>query len=117
MSVWVGVDPGERYLGVARSDALGMLARPVAVLHSEKEVVEQLLEWHRDEPLAGLVVGLPLNMDGTVGPIARRSLTLVKRLREQLPFDVLLWDERLSSRQAARGASGRDTRIDDRMSS
>ena len=110
---WVGIDPGEKRIGVARSNALG-LAHPHGIVSSPEELVKLLREWP-EGPLSGVVVGLPRNMDGTIGPIARRSLELVVRLRRELPLAVQLWDERLTSAQIERSPAGRGSGpIDDR---
>lgn len=112
MSVWAGIDPGERRLGLARGDPLGSLATARAIAGDREELLVTLREWHEEYELAGVVVGLPRDMRGTYGPIARRSLVLAEWLRESLEVPVRLWDERLSSRRAAAGSRGGP--IDDR---
>lgn len=107
MSRWAGVDPGEKRIGVARSDALGIVAQPAAIVASPKELVELLEEWVREDGLAGAVIGLPRNMDGTIGPIARRSFELVRFLRERLEVPLYLWDERLTTEQVKRSPGHR----------
>jgi putative Holliday junction resolvase len=57
--------------------------------------------------IAGVVVGMPRNMDGSFGPMAIRSLVLVRWLREQVDFPVYLWDERLTSVHAEGVAKNR----------
>ena len=99
MKIWAGIDPGEKRIGVARSDGLGLLAVPRAIVGDPVELTRLLAEWVETETLAGVIVGLPRNMDGTIGPIARRSLRLARRLREALPIDVYVWDERLTTQQ------------------
>lgn len=102
MSVWVGIDPGEKRIGCARGDALGVLATPRGVLGSREELVNWISEIDREYQLAGVVVGMPRNMDGSFGPMAIRSLELVRWLREQVEIPILLWDERLTSVHAER---------------
>ncbi len=110
MSVWVGVDPGEKRIGCARGDALGVLATPRGVLGSRESLVNWLVQTDEDYQLSGVVVGMPRNMDGSFGPMAIRSLQLVRWLREQVQFPIFLWDERLTSVHAGRlaGKSGID---------
>ena len=110
MSVWVGVDPGEKRIGCARGDSLGVLATPRAVVGSKEELLAWFLQVDQEFDLAGVVVGMPRNMDGSFGPMAIRSLVLVRWIREQVDFPVILWDERLTSVQAGRlgGESGLD---------
>ena len=115
MASWIAIDPGERRIGIARSDPLGMLAHPAEVAPSVPEVIAWIRRFQEERDVAGVVVGYPLNMDGSVGPIARRSFTVVRTLREALDCPVGLWDERLSSQHVSRatgGAGGRDAPID-----
>ena len=100
--IWVGVDPGEKRIGVARCDALGLSARPVAIVASVTELAREILQWHELDPIRGVVVGLPRNMDGSYGPMARRSVEFAQALREKIPLSVVLWDERLTSQQVLR---------------
>ena len=102
MSVWVGIDPGEKRIGCARGVALGVLATPRGVLGSREELVSWLLKTDEEYQLLGVVVGMPRNMDGSFGPMAIRSLELVRWLREQVQFPIFLWDERLTSVHAER---------------
>ncbi|MCA8959576.1 MAG: Holliday junction resolvase RuvX [Planctomycetes bacterium] len=120
MSRWLGIDPGEKRIGIARSDALGLVAQPLEILDSVEALIHLLRE-SRDD-LAGGIVGLPRNMDGSYGPLARRSAELVRRLRGEVDLPLYLWDERLTTRQADRisrsvGADrrhgGRRRRLDD----
>lgn len=112
--VWIGVDPGEKRIGVARSDPMGMLATPVDILSSEAELVGFVREQQADRPVEGVIIGLPRNMDGSIGPIARRSLRLVARLRAQLDCVMYLFDERLSTQQASRQGGAGKAGIDSR---
>ncbi|MGE4602628.1 MAG: Holliday junction resolvase RuvX [Planctomycetota bacterium] len=107
MSVWVGIDPGEKRIGCARGDSMGVLATPRGVLGSRDELVHWLSETDGEFQIAGVVVGMPRNMDGSFGPMAIRSLVLVRWLREQVDFPVYLWDERLTSVHAEGVAKNR----------
>jgi len=107
LSVWVGIDPGEKRIGCSRGDALGVLATPRGIVGSRDELVQWLREVDAEYQLAGVVVGMPRNMDGSFGPMAIRSLVLVRWLREQLDFTIYLWDERLTSVHAEGVATDR----------
>jgi len=95
----MALDLGDRRTGVALSDAEGWLASPLKVLTaaSQKQVVATIAELAVAHEVHGVVVGLPLNMDGTEGPQAARARRLAQRLRKRLGLDVILWDERLST--------------------
>ncbi len=112
---WVGVDPGEKRTGLARMDGLEMVAHPQGIVDSEDALVSQLEEWLSEERLSGVVIGLPRNMDGSLGPLAKRSLELVKRLRERVAVPFYLWDERLTTQQLVKqGLKGRGQHVDDK---
>jgi len=104
MSRVLGLDYGERRLGFALSDPDGIVAMPFAVVTAEtgKARVREVLRLCRETGAARLVVGLPQNMNGTLGPAAQAVLTFVDRLREAADIPVETWDERLSTRAAER---------------
>lgn len=103
----LGLDYGTKRLGFAISDPSGTLALPLRVEVCENEahalnITERLC---RETQAERLVVGLPLNMDGSRGPQAIRVENFVARLRSRLKVSVELWDERLSTRAAERAMS------------
>ncbi len=100
----LGVDHGERRTGLAVSDPLGMIAKPHVEVRagSEDEMVAAVAAEAAALEVAAIVVGLPLNMDGTEGPRAASVRAFVERLRDAVaPVDVALRDERLTSADAA----------------
>jgi len=111
----LGIDAGERRVGVAVSDELRLLASPVCVLDRARglgPVLDALTELARREGVAQMVVGLPLNADGTAGKQARRAQDFARVAARVVGIPVELWDERLST-QAAEAivrAQGRTTR-------
>jgi putative Holliday junction resolvase len=99
----LGIDAGERRVGVAISDELRMLARPVVVLdrsHGLAPVLDSLSELAESEGVAHIVVGLPLNADGSEGRQARRARDFAHVAERVVGVGVTLWDERLSTREA-----------------
>jgi putative Holliday junction resolvase len=100
----LGLDLGERRIGVALSDPLGWLASPLTVLSCESREAElaAIEELTRKHQVERVVVGYPRSLSGTVGPQAQRVDKYVERLRTRLPVPVVLWDERLSTVQAER---------------
>ena len=107
---FVGLDPGERRIGIAVSDPSGLLARPVGAAESEEELHAILRDLAAEGGIAGIVVGLPRNMDGSLGPKAREAQALAERLRERTGLAVELWDERLSTVEAGRRLGERGLR-------
>jgi len=107
----LALDVGDRRVGVAVSDPSGRLARPLTIIvrRSKREDFAKIARLVEEQSASGLVVGYPLNMDDTVGPQARRVQRYADALRQALSLPVILWDERLSSAEAAdrlRAAAG-----------
>jgi len=107
----LALDVGDRRVGVAVSDPSGRLARPLTIIvrRSKREDFAKIARLVEEQSATGLVVGYPLNMDDTVGPQARRVQRYADALRQALSLPVILWDERLSSAEAAdrlRAAAG-----------
>lgn len=100
---YAGLDIGERRIGVAVSDDLGRVATPLTVLSGPAEFArgQGLSRIVEDYGIESVVVGLPVSMDGSEGPQARRTRTLAARLMAHvgLPFDF--FDERLTSSEAS----------------
>ncbi len=103
--IWMGIDIGSRRVGVAVSDAGGIIAHPLATLDTGKDgslPLGPLTELVSDRQVGGIVVGLPRRLDGTHGPEARAAEAVAEQLRAELGIRVELWDERLTSVQAER---------------
>ncbi len=100
----LGVDHGDRRIGLAVSDALGLTAQALrcAEVDDVGAAVRAVAEAAGELDAGKVVVGLPRNMDGSLGPRASRVLDFAARLRERVAVPVETWDERLSTRQAQR---------------
>ena len=100
----MALDYGEKRIGVALSDPLGLTAGGLVTLKREnikKDLLAifQLVETHQVEQV---VLGLPRNMDGSLGPSAGQVKEFARRLKGRLQVPVVFWDERLSTRAAQR---------------
>lgn len=100
----LGLDLGSVTLGVAISDGLGIIANPIGTykiikndLQDALNYVKLLVSEHRVEKV---VLGLPKNMNGTIGPQAEYSLEFKKLIESELDLEVIMIDERLTSRIA-----------------
>ena len=96
------MDLGERRIGVAVGDPTGTVARPVTtIVHTSRqddfEAIARLVDEYEVECV---VVGLPLSLDGTEGPQARRTRRYAERLAQALNVPIEFWDERYSSVRA-----------------
>ena len=100
----IGIDPGARTIGIALSDVRLTLASPFGALRRGKLKANaaEILAIARKENAGGLVVGLPLSMDGTAGPAAQAARDWALALSEATGLPTALFDERLSSAAANR---------------
>lgn len=100
----LGIDPGSRVIGVALSDVNVSLASPYGSIKRGRlrDNAAEIVAIARKEGAAGLVVGWPLSMDGSVGPAAQAARDWAIALSDATGLPVALWDERLSSAAANR---------------
>jgi putative Holliday junction resolvase len=100
----LGIDYGQVRIGLAVSDPLEITAQGIDTLPRKniKQVLEDLAAICQKRQVQEVVIGLPVNMDGSVGPKAQEILDLVPRLEAALKIPVKTWDERLTSREAGR---------------
>lgn len=95
----MGFDVGEKTIGVAISDSLFMVASPHVLISRKKwmqdlEVIKKLIT---SENIYGIVIGLPLNMDGSEGPKCQSVRQFARNLLKEVDIPIIFWDERLST--------------------
>lgn len=100
----IGLDLGTVTIGTAVSDRLLYVATPGQTIRRTRFTADagQILALARDRDAGGLVLGLPLNMDGSEGPRAQSSRAFARNLDRLTDLPILLWDERLSTVAAER---------------
>lgn len=105
-----GLDLGTKTIGVAVSDGALSLAHPRTVIRRKKFGTDaaQLIETFARENVAAIILGLPVNMDGSEGPRAQASRAFARNLGPLTPLPIVLWDERLSTVAAERSLIGLD---------
>jgi putative holliday junction resolvase len=115
----MALDFGTKAIGVALSDELQLTARPLTTLRRDKlrfaEVLERLAAFVTEHEVGTLVIGLPLNMDGTRGPATSRVESFIVELKQHVAIPIQTIDERLTSHEAdallrSRGANQRERR-------
>src|SRR5438105_7595199 len=110
----LGVDLGDARTGLAMSDELRMLANPLQTIESNsvETVARRIKAIISEKDIECVVVGLPRNMDGSLGKSAEQAQRFVQKLRGMIDCQVATWDERLSTVAANRvlQASGKKTR-------
>lgn len=100
----LAVDLGEKRIGLALSDPLGITAQGLDTMQNTGKgaTLRALAEVCALHGVTEVVIGLPVNMDGSHGPKAKEVLELVPKLEEALGVPVATWDERLTSREVGR---------------
>ena len=100
----IGIDAGTKTLGLALSDVRRTIASPLETIRRTKFTADaaRLFALTAEHDVAGLVLGLPRNLDGTEGPRAQATRALARNLNKFSPLPILLWDERLTTAEAQR---------------
>lgn len=96
----LGLDIGDKTIGLAISDPMFMIASPVKTVMRTKKfaaAITEMREIVKNEEVGGLLVGLPVSMDGTEGPRCQKTRDLTSEISMQLNLPVAFWDERLST--------------------
>ena len=95
----IGLDPGTKTIGVAVSDALRGVATPIETIRRGKFAADaaRIAALAQDRGAVGVVVGLPLNMDGGAGPRVQAVRAFARNLAAIVPLPISFWDERLST--------------------
>ena len=96
---WMGLDLGEKTIGVAVSDSTRLIASPLELIRKSKftQEAEHLFKLMAHRKVSALVIGLPANMDGTEGPRAQSCRAFARNLERLRPVNIAFWDERLST--------------------
>ena len=98
----IGIDPGGKRIGIALSDENKIVATPYTTIIKEnyRDLVDQIKKIVKEYDIGGIVIGNPINMDGTEGPSSQSAKDLAKNLSKDITENITLWDERLSSQGA-----------------
>ncbi|WP_194232301.1 Holliday junction resolvase RuvX [Paenibacillus donghaensis] len=100
----MGLDYGDRKIGVAVSDLFGWTAQGVEVVERRRDgsEMQRIAELTREYEVEEIVVGLPKNMNGSIGPRGEICIDFADKLKDMLKLPVHLWDERLTTVSAER---------------
>ncbi len=111
MSALVGLDLGEKTIGVAVSDRIGTVATPLETIRRKKFGIDsaRLLEIIKERDMGGILLGLPRNMDGTEGPRCQSTRAFARNLARISELPIGFWDERLSTVAAEKALLEADT--------
>jgi putative Holliday junction resolvase len=111
MQALIGLDLGEKTIGVAVSDNFGQVATPLETIRRRRFGLDadRLLEIISARRIGGLVLGLPRNMDGSEGPRCQSTRAFARNFDRIAPLPITFWDERLSTVAAERALLEADT--------
>ncbi|MGD9865016.1 MAG: Holliday junction resolvase RuvX [Pseudodonghicola sp.] len=111
MSALIGLDLGDKTIGVAVSDRIGAVASPLETIRRKKFTLDaaRLLEIIADREVGGILLGLPRNMDGSEGPRCQSTRAFARNLSRLTELPIGFWDERLSTVAAERALLEADT--------
>ena len=103
----LGLDVGSKTVGIAISDLMGWTAQGLDTLRINEEQddlgIDQLVKIIKDNQVGTVVIGLPKNMNNSIGFRGEASITYKEKLQESIPsIDIVMWDERLSTMAAER---------------
>ena len=98
----MGIDPGRKRVGIAISDENKIIATPYTTIIKNKysDFVKEIIKIVEENQIKGIVIGNPINMDGTASQSSQSAKDLAINLSKDVTENVTLWDERLSSQGA-----------------
>ncbi|MEL0438747.1 Holliday junction resolvase RuvX [Phycobacter sp. K97] len=107
----IGLDLGDKTIGVAVSDRIGAVATPLETVRRKKFTLDsaRLLEIIKERDVGGILLGLPRNMDGTEGPRCQSTRAFARNLARLTDLPIGFWDERLSTVAAEKALLEADT--------
>ena len=100
----MGLDLGDKRIGVAVSDPLGWTAQGKVVIESKDQLsdIKHIVSLTEEYNVEKIVIGLPKNMNNTIGPRAQKTLDFVAALKKESSIPIITWDERLTTKEAER---------------
>ena len=107
----MGLDLGSKTIGVATSDRTRMIATPIETIERKKFTAdaERLIAISKAENIGIIILGLPVNMDGTEGPRCQSTRAFARNFARLSPISIVFWDERLSTAAVERMLIQADT--------
>ena len=112
----IGLDLGSKRIGVSICDEKQLIATPYKTIHKSKnnEFIEELKNIIQENDIKAIIIGYPLNMDGSLGSSAQSVNDVSKNIDNEIDVDVCLWDERLSTVGAFNLSSQLDVNVSKR---
>jgi len=109
----LGIDPGKNRIGLAISDEDKLVSTPLKTISKKNNsnFIDEIKEIILENNIKGIVIGNPINMDGSLGPSAQSAKDFAEYLSNNISIPVSMWDERLSSQGAFNLSSNLDINV------
>jgi len=113
----LGIDPGNKNIGFAICDENKKVATPLKVLQKNKfeVLIKQINQIIKENDIKGIIIGNPINMDGTLGKSSQSAGDFAKNLSKNITIPITMWDERLSSEGSFKITKELDTNVTNRV--
>jgi putative Holliday junction resolvase len=113
----LGIDPGKKNIGIAICDEKKVVATPLTVIKKNKFefLLKEIKDIIKENDIKGVVVGNPINMDGSFGKSSQSAIDFAKNLSKNVTIPIVLWDERLSSEGSFKITQDLGTNVTDRI--
>jgi putative Holliday junction resolvase len=113
----LGVDHGSKNIGIAICDENQVVATPLTTLHKSKfeNLLKEIMEIITENNIKGIVIGNPINMDGSLSQSSQSAFDFCKNLSKYITIPITMWDERLSSEASFKITKDLDTNTSKRV--
>jgi len=113
----LGIDPGSKNVGIAICDENHVVATPLKIIKKKKfeDLLNEIKIIINENNIKGIIVGNPINMDGSKGKSSQSATDFSKNLSKNIIIPVTMWDERLSSKGAFKITSELDTNVSNKV--
>ena len=113
----LGIDPGKKNIGIAICDENKVVATPLKIIKKNKFqiLLKEIQEIIKENKIKGVVIGNPINMDGSFGKASQSATVFAKNLSINITIPIVLWDERLSSEGSFKITRDLGTNVTDRV--
>jgi len=113
----LGIDPGKKNVGIAICDENKVVATPLKIIKKNKFqiLLKEIQEIIKENDIKGIVIGNPINMDGSFGKASQSATGFAKNLSINISIPIVLWDERLSSEGSFKITRDLGTNVTDRV--
>ena len=113
----LGIDPGKKNIGIAICDENKVVATPLKIIKKNKFqiLLKEIQEIIKENNIKGMVIGNPINMDGSFGKASQSATVFAKNLSINITIPIVLWDERLSSEGSFKITRDLGTNVTDRV--